>query len=131
RRGAFGAEEGGLMDLEYYAYLAQTIPPRDLARAVAARARKALRGGFRLVLERSGAKPFFLQAPFKRRALYTLSDPRPAIIDPSQREETARLLRERWPEACAFVLREAEACRRGELPVFGKWKDCRKSGGTD
>jgi hypothetical protein len=119
------------MDLEYYAYLARTIPARELARAMAARARRALRGGLRMALERSGAKPLLFQVPFRKRTQFALAAPRPAIIDVSQREETARLLRERWPEACAFVLREAEACRRGELPVFGKWKDCRKGAGID
>ena len=119
------------MDLEYYAYLAQTIPPRELARAVAARARKALRSGLKLALEKSGATPFFFEVPFRSRAIFALSAARPAIVDPAAREETAQLLRERWPEACAFVLREAEACRRGELPVFGKWKDCRKGAGAD
>ena len=30
------------MDLAYYGYLAQTIPPRELARALAVRARRAV-----------------------------------------------------------------------------------------
>ena len=30
------------MDLAYYSYLAQTIPPRELARALAVRARRAV-----------------------------------------------------------------------------------------
>jgi len=121
------------MDLAYYGYLAQTIPPLELARAVAARARKAMWKGFKFVLDRTGARPLLLHRPrqHRRRALHALAGARPALVDPSEREETARLLRERWPEACAFVLREAEACRRGELPVFGKWKDCRKGPGVD
>jgi hypothetical protein len=121
------------MDLAYYGYLAQTIPPRELVRAIAARARKAMWKGFKFVLDRTGARPLLLHRPreHRRRALHALAGARPAPVDPSEREETARLLRERWPEACAFVLREAEACRRGELPVFGKWRDCRKGPGVD
>ena len=114
------------IDLEYYAYLAQVIPPAELARAVAMRAKKALGKGVKLALEKSGARPFFFNnaAPDvrRRRALYALAHPRPALMDGCDRERTAALLRERFPEACAFVQREAEACRRGELPVFGKWK---------
>ena len=30
------------MDFEYYSYLARTIPPREIARALAVRARRAL-----------------------------------------------------------------------------------------
>lgn len=122
------------MDLGYYGYLAQTIPPRELARAVAVRARRALKDGFRLVLEKSGARPFFFDVPAdvrRRRALYALVHPRPALVEPFEREETARILHQRWPESCAFVLREAEACRRGELPVFGKWKDASKDASRD
>jgi hypothetical protein len=121
------------MDLAYYSYLAQTIPPRQLARALAVRARRALRSGFMQVLERAGARPFFFERPAEDRhgrALYALARPRPALVEPWERESTARLLRERWPQACAFVLREAEACRRGELPLFGKWKDCSKQDGS-
>jgi hypothetical protein len=119
------------MDLGYYAYLASTVPPRQLARAVAARARRALRGGIRQVLgpvARHPAlrPPFFMQVPPEQRRRTQLRGKRPSILDPSMREITARLLRERFPEACKFVLQEAEACRRGEVPVFGKWKDCRK-----
>ena len=113
------------VDLEYYAYLAQVIPPAELARAVALRARKALGKGLKFALEKSGAKPFFFHvAPEvrRRRALYALLHARPALMDGCERERTAALLREKFPEACAFVKREAEACRRGELQVFGKWK---------
>ena len=34
-------------------------------------------------------------------------------------EATAHLLRERYPEAYRFILREADACKRAEVPVFG------------
>ena len=119
------------MDLGYYAYLASTVPPRELARAVAARARRALRGGIRQVwgpLARHPAlrPPFFMQVPPEQRRVPTLRGKRPSILDPSMRELTVRILRERFPEACRFVQSEAEACRRGEIPIFGKWKDCRK-----
>jgi hypothetical protein len=111
------------MDFAYYSYLAQTIPKRELARAIAVRARRA-------VLSRL-PRPFFVEVPEEQRrarALYALSAARPAIVEPWEREATARVLRERWPQACAFVLREAEAAKRGELPIFGKWKDCSKAG---
>jgi len=119
------------IDFGYYAYLASTVPPRELARAVAARARRALRGGIRQVLgpmSRHPAlrQPFFMQVPPEQRRRRELRGKRPSIVDPSLREVTARMLRERFPEACRFVQREAEACRGGEVPVFGKWKDCRK-----
>lgn len=115
------------IDCEYYAYLARVIPPSQLARAVAMRAKQALGKGLRLALEKSGAKPFFFHASpdvRRRRALYALAHPRPALMDGRERESTAALLLKKFPEACAFVKREAEACRRGELPVFGKWKSC-------
>ena len=113
------------MDLAYYSYLAQTIPPREIARAIAARARRA-------VSQRLGKlKPSELPPEWRRaRALYALTDRRPALVEPWEREATGRLLRERWPNACAEVLREAEAARRGELPLFGRFTDCRKAGGA-
>ena len=113
------------MDLAYYRYLAQTIPPRELARAIAARARRA-------VAQRLGKlKTSQLPAEQRRaRALYALRGQRPSLVEPWEREATGRLLRERWPAACAEVLREAEAARRGELPLFGQFKDCRKSDGA-
>jgi hypothetical protein len=119
------------LDLGYYAYLASTVPPRELARAVAARARRALRGGIRQVLAPVRSHPalrppFFMQVPPEQRRSRELRGKRPSIVDPAMRELTARMLRERFPEACKFVLHEAEASRRGEVPVFGKWKDCRK-----
>jgi heparinase II/III-like protein len=121
------------IDFGYFAYLASTIPPLDLARAVAVRARRALRGRIRQVLgpvARHPAlrPPFFMQVPPEQRRRRPFVGRRPSIIDPSLRELTARVLRERFPAACRFVLREAEASRRGELAVFGKWKDCRKHG---
>ncbi len=111
------------MDLAYYSYLAQTIPPREIARALAARARRA-------VAQRLGKlKPAELPMELRRaRALYALSERRPSIVEPWEREATARLLRERWPAACTEVLHEAEAARRGELPLFNQLKDCRKTG---
>ena len=111
------------MDLAYYSYLAQTIPPREIARALAVRARRA-------VAQKLGMlKPAELPAELRRaRALYALSERRPSIVEPWEREATARLLREKWPEACTEVLREAEAARRGELPLFNQLKDCRKPG---
>src|SRR3954471_3105823 len=130
RQRAGVAHEGRLMpgslDLGYLAYLATNVPPRDIARAVAVRARRAVRGGLPKALT-----PFFFQAPqlssgeLLRNAL---SGRRPSIVDPAEREATAHLLRESYPEACRFILREADACKRGEVPVFGKWKDCRKRG---
>ncbi|HEX9574437.1 MAG TPA: heparinase II/III family protein, partial [Myxococcales bacterium] len=119
------------IDFGYYAYLASTVPPRELARAIAARARRALRGGIRQVLapvarHPSLRPPFFMQVPSEQRRRRELRGKRPSIVDPSLREVTARMLRERFPEACRFVQHEAEACRRGEVPVFGKWKACRK-----
>ena len=118
------------VDLEYYAYLAQVIPPSQLARAVVVRAKKALGKGMKLALEKTGAAPFFfhvLPDVRRRRALYAMAGARPALMDGCERERTAALLHEKFPEACAYVQREAEACRRGELPVFGKWQDCRKT----
>jgi len=119
------------IDFGYFAYLASTVPPRELARAVAARARRALRGGIRQVLgpvarHPSLRTPFFMQVPPEQRRRRELRGKRPSIVDPSLGEVTAHLLRERFPEACRFVQHEAEACRRGEVPVFGKWKACRK-----
>jgi hypothetical protein len=112
------------IDLGYLAYLAANVPPREIARAVAVRARRAVRGGIPRALT-----PFFFQVPQAAGASsqrMALAGRRPSLVDPAQREATAHLLRERYPEACRFILREAEACRRGEVPVFGKWKDCRK-----
>ena len=94
------------MDLAYYSYLAQTIPPRELARALAVRARRAVV---------SRLRPLIFDVPPEQRrarALYALTDSRPALVEPWERESTARLLRERWPESCTAVMREAEAARR-------------------
>ncbi|MCA1825542.1 MAG: alginate lyase family protein [Myxococcales bacterium] len=106
------------MDLSYYSYLAQTIPPRELARALAVRARRAVV---------SRLRPLISDAPAEQRrarALYALTESRPSVVEPWEREPTARLLRERWPESCAAVLREAEAARRGVLTIFGRSIEC-------
>src|SRR5439155_25813389 len=58
RRGAGGSQEGGVMDVSYYGYLAQTIPPREIARALVVRARRALLRG----------RPFFFDWPPRRPA---------------------------------------------------------------
>jgi len=83
------------IDLGYYAYLASTVPPREIARAVAARARRVLRGGIRQVLgpvARHPAlrPPFFMQVPSEQRTRRELRGKRPSIVDPSLREVTAR-----------------------------------------
>lgn len=93
------------MDLAYYSYLAQNIAPRELARALAVRARRAL-------LSR-----------LPRRSVEQRRVPareRPCLVEPWERNATARLLLSRWPESCAAVLREAEDARRGMVPVFGR-----------
>lgn len=119
------------IDFGYFAYLASNVPPRDIARAIAVRAKRALRGRIRQVLGPMARHPalrppFFMQVPPGQKRRRALRGSRPSIVDPSLRELTARILRERFPEACRFVLREAEASRRGEVAIFGKWKDCRK-----
>jgi hypothetical protein len=119
------------IDFGYFAYLASNVPPRELARAVAVRAKRALRGGIRQALgpvARHPAlrPPFFMQVPPEQKRRRELRGKRPSILDPALREVTARMLHERFPVACRFALREAEAYRRGEVPIFGKWKDCRK-----
>ena len=108
----------GTIDLGYYAYLATNVPPRDIARAIGVRIFRAARMGLHQV-----SPP----APEERKRIALLG-PRPSLINPADREATAALLRERYPEACAYVVREAEQCRRGSLPIFGKWKDCQKEG---
>ena len=93
------------MDLAYYRYLAQTIPPREIARALAVRARRALRR----------AKPFFFDVPDRpRRQVRALAEPRPAVFPRSGRVQVPH----------GEILREAEAARRGELSLFGQWKSC-------
>jgi len=91
------------MDLAYYRYLAQTIPPREIARALAVRARRALLRG----------KPFFFDVPEpERRRARAEGDVRPfpfaGEVDVPAGE----------------ILREAEAARRGDLLLFGQWKSC-------
>src|SRR5207245_930915 len=94
---------------------------------------RALRGRIQQVLGQVARHPalrppFFMQVPPEQRRRRPLGVNRPSIVDPSMRELTARVLRDRFPEACRYVLREADASRRGEVPIFGKWKDCRKRG---
>ena len=95
------------MDLSYYRYLAQTIPPREIARALVVRARQALLRG----------KPFFFEMPHAQRP-----------------QERTRALGGRRPTAFSRglqavvpaeqLLREAEAARQGELLLFGRMKSC-------
>lgn len=94
------------MDLSYYRYLAQTIPPREIARALAVRARRALLRG----------KPFFFETPELQRRQERMRRPgtqRPAVLPRSPLDLPAD-----------EILREAEAARRGELLLFGQWKHC-------
>ena len=124
-------------DLDWLAYLAGEVPPRELARAVTARALRALRSGGRVAqgrLRRTalgsiGVFPTTPERPPSERA--PLRGPRPVLLDtaPAARERTARLLRGRWPEECAAILRDAEAAREGKLLVFGARVDCRKHQG--
>jgi len=98
------------MDLQYYRYLAQTIPPREIARALAVRARRALLRG----------KPFFFEVPEqdrRRQRLYASVQRRPALLGRARDLELADTAR-------AEIVREAEAARRGELLLFGQWKSC-------
>jgi len=95
------------MDLAYYRYLAQTIPPREIARALAVRARQKLLRG----------KPFFFDVPElqrRRERLYAHVERRPTVFE--------RLAAAGIPGEA--ILREAEAARRGELLLFGQWKKC-------
>jgi hypothetical protein len=110
------------MELGYYTYLARTVPKRELARAIAVRARRAL-----------GRKAPAVAPPAERRkrALYAMSEARPGIVDPAEREFSAQLLRERWPAEAARVMEDATRARRGELPLFGQWKTCFKQGTSE
>ncbi|HYY52049.1 MAG TPA: hypothetical protein VE755_04205, partial [Myxococcales bacterium] len=90
-----------MIDLAYYGYLAQTIPPREIARALAVRARRAVLRG----------KPFFFDWPGRNRRA-ALGEPRPAIVRPPGAVPAEE------------ILREAEAALRGELLLFGRWKSC-------
>jgi hypothetical protein len=95
------------MDLAYYSYLAQTIPPREIARALVVRARQALLRG----------RPFFFDVPElqrRRERLYAHIERRPTVFDAAAPAGISS-------EA---ILREAEAARRGELFLFGQWKKC-------
>ncbi|HZX66761.1 MAG TPA: hypothetical protein VFE76_15270, partial [Myxococcales bacterium] len=82
----------GSLDLGYLAYLATNVPPWDIARAVAVRARRAVRAGVPKALT-----PFFFETP---QALSgeilrkSIAGRRPSIVDPAERDATAHLLRE-------------------------------------
>jgi hypothetical protein len=118
----------------WFAYLATTVPPRDLTRAVTVRALRALQSRAsaaqerlrRAAFESLGVVATAREPPPSERV--PLRGPRPALLDtsPAARARTARLLRERWPEECAAILREAEDAREGTLVVFGSQVDCRK-----
>lgn len=97
------------MDFEYYSYLARTIPPREIARALAVRARRAL-----------GVPAVFLDP--RKSAPPTAA--RPALIDPKDREEVRRLMFERWASETESLLHEAREARKGRLLLFGEWRDC-------
>ncbi|HZR10421.1 MAG TPA: heparinase II/III family protein, partial [Myxococcales bacterium] len=90
------------MDLSYYGYLTRTIPPREIARALAVRARRVLLRG----------KPFFFE-PAAQRAPMGVKPPA-ALFG----ELTLQ------PAAVKELLEEAEAARRGELILFGQRKSC-------
>ena len=81
------------MDLAYFSYLAQTIPPRELARALAVRARRAVQQRLKL------AEPSFARAPARGRPYALVPGP--------------------FSDA---MLHEAEAALRGEVLLFGQWK---------
>jgi hypothetical protein len=97
------------MDFEYYSYLARTIPPREIARALAVRARRAL-----------GVPAVFLDS---RKTRPTTAE-RPALVNPKDREEVRRLMSERWPSETEAVLHEAREAKKGRLLLFGEWRDC-------
>src|SRR5207237_8048935 len=115
---AGGEEEGGVregrvnlgsIDIGYFAYLASNIPPRELARAVAVRARRALRGGIRQVLgpvARHPAlrPPFFMQVPPEQKRRREPRGGRPSRLEPSLLEITARIVHGRVPERRRFKL---------------------------
>lgn len=118
-------------DLDWFAYLAGAVPPSELARAVTARARKVLTRPLQLARRQllRASDPGGPGSPrLSLDQIAPLRGPRPSLLDtsPGARERTARLARERWPEACEAILREAHAAREGRLPVFGKLVDCAK-----
>jgi hypothetical protein len=98
------------MDFEYYRYLARTIPPREIARALAVRAKRAL-GVPPVLMPPKDAKP-------------KAAAGRPSIFEPRDREELGRLALERWPKQSEAVLHEAREALRGSLLLFGQWKSC-------
>jgi len=88
------------VDLAYYGYLARNVAARELARAVAVRARRAL-GISRERISRRPAREF-----------------------PALQPAPAAVLREKWPEHCEAVLREAADARDGRLLLFGQLREC-------
>src|SRR5476651_72542 len=105
------------MDFDYYSYLARTIPPREIARALAVRARRAL-----------GVPPVFfdgnVEIERQRRRLDAEVTVRPSLIDVSEREAVRKLMLERWPRESEAVLHEAREARKGSMLLFGQWKNC-------
>jgi Heparinase II/III-like protein/Heparinase II/III N-terminus len=105
------------MDFDYYSYLARTIPPREIARALAVRARRAL-----------GVPPVFfdgnVEIERQRRRLDAEVTVRPSLIDSSEREAVRKLMLERWPLESEAVLHEGREARKGSMLLFGQWKKC-------
>ena len=123
----------GPTDFDWFAYVAGAVPPRELARAVTARARKVLTGSAQaarrqLLRARPDAWASVPPPTLDRRT--HLRGPRPSLLDTSAgaSARTARLARERWPEACAAIVRDAQAARKGTLTIFGRQVDCAKEG---
>jgi hypothetical protein len=90
------------MDLSYYRYLAQTIPPREIARALAVRARRALLRG----------KPFLFPPPM--RASRPGKEAAPILFGAAAPADIG----------AEEIIREAEAARRGQLVLFGQRTSC-------
>jgi Heparinase II/III-like protein/Heparinase II/III N-terminus len=87
------------MDLEYYSYLARTIPPREIARALTVRAKRALG----VPAER-----------VHRRYVWQ------AANRPSVAAELLALTRGDSEK----VLHETREALKGSLPLFGQWRNC-------
>jgi hypothetical protein len=90
------------MDLSYYGYLAQTIPPREIARALAVRARRALLRG----------KPFLFPPLAQRRTAG--SETRPSLFGAASDAGVAE----------PAILEEAQLAAKGDLMLFGQRKGC-------
>jgi len=117
------------VSLAYYSYLARTIPKREIARALFVRARRTLRDLWgRPAKEIRGHQAKLHADP--GRDLRVAAEFRFVSPNPDQREATAAILRQRWPDECAQLMQEAAAALRGELPLFGAMKDCRKQDGA-